>query len=45
MGDNRSESFDSRYWGVVPAKDILGEPVVQLWPLLKIAILPGNDTK
>ena len=45
MGDNRSGSFDSRYWGTVPAKDILGEPVVQLWPLNKIAILPGGDTK
>ncbi len=45
MGDNRSGSFDSRYWGVVPSKDILGEPVMQLWPLNKIGVLPGDDIK
>jgi len=45
MGDNRPESYDSRGWGVLPKKDILGRPVLRLLPLSKIGRLPGDDTK
>lgn len=31
MGDNRDNSFDSRYWGVVPYDNILGEAILVHW--------------
>jgi signal peptidase I len=31
MGDNRDDSDDSRYWGLVPRENIVGTPVVMYW--------------
>jgi signal peptidase I len=31
MGDNRDNSLDSRYWGLVPRDNIVGKPVVLFW--------------
>ena len=45
LGDNRAESFDSRYWGPLQKKYMLGKPIIRLFPVGKIGILPGNDNK
>ena len=42
MGDNRSASSDSRYWGPVPKKLLIGRAFLRLLPITKISILPGN---
>jgi signal peptidase I len=31
MGDNREDSADSRYWGLVPRENITGKPIVVIW--------------
>ena len=41
MGDNRAGSSDSRVWGTLPKKYIIGRPIIRLLPLNKIDIWPG----
>jgi signal peptidase I len=33
LGDNSRDSFDSRYWGFVDEKDIIGVPYLRVWPV------------
>jgi signal peptidase I len=41
MGDNRSGSSDSRYWGPVKKDLITGRAYLRLLPISKIDVLPG----
>lgn len=39
LGDNRSNSQDSRYWGYVPRDNIKGPAVIRYWPLSRLGRL------
>lgn len=42
MGDNRAESSDSRSWGPLPANDIVGRPILRLFPFSRLSVFPGK---
>ena len=39
LGDNSASSQDSRYWGFVPRKYLLGKAFLIYWPLHRIRII------
>lgn len=39
MGDNRSNSSDSRDWGFVPAANIVGKAWIRYWPINQLGVI------
>ena len=39
LGDNSASSRDSRFWGFVPKKNMLGKVILIYWPLHRIKII------
>ncbi len=33
LGDNRDDSYDSRYWGFVPVENVVGRPLIIYWSM------------
>jgi signal peptidase I len=39
LGDNSANSKDSRYWGFIPKKNLIGKAVILYWPLNRMRII------
>jgi signal peptidase I len=39
LGDNSANSRDSRYWGFVPKKNLIGKAVLLYWPIHRIRLI------
>ena len=39
LGDNTEASKDSRYWGFVPRKDLIGKALVIFWPFRRARVI------
>lgn len=43
VGDNRAVSSDSRLWGPLDERYVVGRAFLRLWPLNGLDLLPGRD--
>jgi len=43
MGDNRHNSSDSRFWGILKRDNITGRAFVRMFPFNKISAFPGEN--
>lgn len=39
LGDNRNDSLDSHYWGVLPAENVVGRALFRYWPVEQFGLL------
>lgn len=44
LGDNRDDSYDSRYWGLVPVENIVGRPLLIYWSMEQPQFPAGEDS-
>lgn len=44
MGDNRAQSYDSRYWGALEKEDIKGQVLFRIYPFSQLSYEPGRHT-
>jgi len=45
LGDNRPVSYDSRVWGALQVKNIIGRPFLRLYPFSAFKIFPGDASQ
>ncbi len=43
LGDNRDDSYDLRYWGFVPAENVVGRPLLIYWSMDRTIPATASD--